>query len=385
MNLLPSSSYYRRVEAAFFALKKRWEGSLALRPEIARACNIAFERFKEDVGIPVSEGSKGPRQVVIIGSGPAGYTAALYAARAYLQPIVYEGSINESSIPGGQLMTTGKVENYPGFPDGVDGAVLMANMRAQALKEGAEMLAENALELDLSKQPFTIRGEKTHHQALAVIVATGAKANRLEIPGTRDGELWQHGVSACATCDGPLPMFRNRHLFVIGGGDTAMEEALFLSKFASKVFIVHRREQLRASKAMQKAVRANPKIEIIWNSAITRVQGAKRVENVVIQNVQTKQENRYPAAGVFFAVGHTPNTAFLTGQLKLDAHGYIQVKPGTAQTSVPYVYAAGDVQDPVYRQAITAAGSGCMAAIEAGRALEDLEIISKQEVVTCPV
>jgi thioredoxin reductase (NADPH) len=312
-------------------------------------------------------------KVVIIGSGPAGYTAALYAARANLDPIVYEGEFGNGSIPGGQLMTTTTVENYPGFPEGIEGASLIANMRQQAIKFGATMLEENVVEADLSKYPFIIQGQKTHQQAQAVIIATGAKAKRPDIPGTHDNELWQKGVSACAVCDGALPMFRNRHVYVIGGGDSAMEEALFLSKFASKVFIVHRRDQLRASHAMQKAVFANPKIQIVWDSVIGRVNGKQKVESVTIENLKTKKETTHEAAGVFFAIGHEPNTSFLKGQLKLDANGYIMTSPGSSLTSRSYVFAAGDVQDPVYRQAITAAASGCMAALDAEKILNHIK------------
>lgn len=339
----------------------------------AQLCNALSSWEKPLVDFPKqtspNQNSMAPRKVVIIGSGPAGYTAAIYAARANLQPIVYEGSLTTSSIPGGQLMTTTKVENYPGFRDGIEGPELIENMRTQAINAGATLLEENVVEANLTKYPFSIQGEKTHHQALAVIVATGATANRLDIPGTRNGELWQRGVSACAVCDGPLPLFRDGHLFVVGGGDSAMEEALHLSKFASKVSIIHRRDNLRASQAMQRAVLANPKIEIVWNSVMTHVNGKNSVENVVIENVKTKQSTTHAAAGVFFGVGHTPNTAFLKDQLKLDPKGYIQVKPGSSETNIPYVYAAGDVKDSVYRQAITAAGSGCMAAMDAERAL----------------
>lgn len=337
--------------------------------KLSHICSSVLESFKNEIPTTNKEIPQGRPKVVIIGSGPAGYTAALYAARANLDPVVYEGEFSDHSIPGGQLMTTTAVENYPGFPEGIDGPALIANMRQQALKFGAKMLEENVTEVDLSQYPFFIRGQKTHQQALAVIIATGATAKRLDIPGTRDHELWQRGVSACAVCDGALPMFRNRHVYVIGGGDSAMEEALFLAKFASKVFIVHRRDQLRASHAMQKAVFANPKIEVIWDSIINRVNGSQKVENVVIENVKTKKETIHDAAGVFFAIGHTPNTAFLDGQLKLDANGYIVTTPGSSLTSIPNVFAAGDVQDPVYRQAITAAASGCMAALDAEKAL----------------
>lgn len=376
MNSITSSFnlYYSKLSNTLMSIKE------SFFPEVARITRLSNDRLSNDSlrDIHVSSNdnltSNEPKKVVIIGSGPAGYTAAIYAARANLHPIIFEGSLTDNSLPGGQLMTTTKVENYPGFPEGIDGPALIENMRIQAINSGAIILKENVEKTDLTTYPFTIYGEKTHHKALAVIIATGATANRLDIPGTRNGELWQRGVSACAVCDGPLPLFRNRHLFVIGGGDSAMEEALHLSKFASKVSIIHRRDKLRASQAMQKAVFANPKIEILWNSIMTRVNGNNTVESVVIENIKTKQVTTHQAAGVFFGVGHTPNTAFLNGQLKLDSKGYIQVKPGSSETSIPYVYAAGDVKDSVYRQAITAAGSGCVAAIDAEHALNVINI-----------
>jgi thioredoxin reductase (NADPH) len=348
-----------------------------LPQKVSRICGAVINFFKKASSLSDKESFKKDHRIVIIGSGPAGYTAAIYAARANLHPIVYEGAFGDTSNPGGQLMTTTKVENYPGFPNGIDGPDLIANLRQQALNFGATMLEEDVVEADLTKYPFTIRGQLTTNQADAVIIATGAKANRPSIPGTGDGELWQRGVSACAVCDGALPAFRNRPVFVIGGGDSAMEEALFLSKFASKVFVVHRRDQLRASKIMQKAVFANPKIEIIWNSVMMRVNGEQAVQSVMIQNVKTMQEKVHEAAGVFFAIGHTPNAAFLKGQLELDSNGYIRVKQGTSQTSIPYVFAAGDVQDPIYRQAITAAGSGCISALDAERALAVREEVKR--------
>lgn len=339
--------------------------------KFSKTINIGSKILK-DVPIAQDLNPKELCNVVIIGSGPAALTAAIYAARADLNPIVYEGSLNIDSIPGGQLMTTTKVENYPGFPHGINGWELIDSMRNQAISAGAKMLGEKVTRADLSKRPFSIFGEKTHYTALAVIIATGATAKRLDIPGTRDGEFWQKGVSACAVCDGPLPMFRNKPIVVIGGGDSAMEEALHLSKYASKVSIVHRRETLRASQAMQKAALANPKIEIIRNSIITKVNGTQSVENVEVENIATKEKATFSAAGVFFAVGHTPNTAFLNGQLKLDVDGYIQSSTHSSKTSIPYVFAAGDVKDRIYRQAITAAGSGCMAALDAERAISSL-------------
>jgi thioredoxin reductase (NADPH) len=306
-------------------------------------------------------------KVVIIGSGPAGYTAAIYAARANLQPVVYEGFF--SGLAGGQLMSTTDVENYPGFPQGITGPDLMDSFKKQAQRFGTEMLQDDVIEVDLSKHPYKIIGKKHHRETLALIISTGATANRLDIPGTRDGEFWQKGVTACAVCDGAMPIFRNRNLFVIGGGDSAVEEATFLTKFGSKVYLVHRRDKLRASKIMQERALSHPKVEILWDSVILNVTGNDIVRNVTIQNLKSNKETVYDAGGVFFAVGHTPNTAFLKGQIDLLDNGYIKVIPGTTQTNIPLVYAAGDAQDHVYRQAITAAGTGCMAAIEAEREL----------------
>ncbi len=306
-------------------------------------------------------------KVVIIGSGPAGYTAAIYAARANLAPVLYEGFF--SGLAGGQLMTTTEVENYPGFPEGITGPTLMENFRKQALRFGSILLADDVVEVDFSKHPYIIKGKKNTHEALSVIISTGATANRLDIPGAGDGEFWQKGVTACAVCDGAMPIFRNQPLFVIGGGDSAVEEATFLTKFGSKVYLVHRRDQLRASKIMQKRAMEHPKIEILWDSEIIKVEGDDVVRAVIVKNVKTHKEVSHKAAGVFFAVGHTPNTAFLNGQIDLHDNGYIRVVPGTSQTNVPLVYASGDAQDHVYRQAITAAGTGCMAAIEAEREL----------------
>jgi thioredoxin reductase (NADPH) len=306
-------------------------------------------------------------KLVIIGSGPAGYTAAIYAARANLEPVVYEGFF--SGPAGGQLMTTTEVENYPGFPEGVTGPQLMDNLRKQALRFGSTLLTDDVFEVDFSSHPYKIHGKENSHEALAVIIATGATAKRLDIPGANEGEFWQKGVTACAVCDGAMPIFRNRDLYVIGGGDSAVEEAAFLTKFGSKVFLVHRRDKLRASKIMQERALNHPKIEILWNSVVTLVEGDDVVRSVTVENLLTGKKEVRPAAGLFFAVGHTPNTTFLKGQIDLHENGYIKVVPGTSQTSRSLVYAAGDAQDHVYRQAITAAGSGCMAAIEAEREL----------------
>lgn len=307
-------------------------------------------------------------KLVIIGSGPAGYTAAIYAARANLEPVLYEGFY--SGTAGGQLMTTTDVENYPGFPDGISGPLLVENFRKQAIRFGTTVLSEDVVSVDLSKRPFIVNGNKNSFQVNAIIISTGAMANRLEIPGAGDGEFWQKGVTACAVCDGAAPIFRNKPLFVIGGGDSAIEEATFLTKFGSRVYIVHRRDQLRASKIMQERALHHPKVEILWNSEISSIEGDSVVRSVKIRNNKTGEESLREAGGVFFAVGHTPNTAFLKGQVALHDNGYIKVFKGT-RTSVEGVFAAGDVQDHEYRQAITAAGTGCMASLEAERWLAE--------------
>lgn len=306
-------------------------------------------------------------KLVIIGSGPAGYTAAVYAARADMFPILYEGYF--SGPAGGQLMTTTDIENYPGFPEGISGPGLMDNFRKQAIRFGTTILTEDVTQVDFSRHPFLISGKEHAYEADAVIIATGANAKRLPIAGTKDGEFWQKGVTACAVCDGAMPIFRNQDLYVIGGGDTAMEEALFLTKYGKKVYIVHRRDKLRASKIMQDRVLAHPKIEVVWDSEIVLVEGDSAVRSVSITNHKTQKMTKHQAGGVFFAVGHEPNTAFLKGQVEMHETGYVKVKPGTCQTSVDLVFAAGDVQDHVYRQAVTAAGMGCMAAIDAERTL----------------
>ena len=303
--------------------------------------------------------------VVIIGSGPAAHTAAIYAARANLTPILFEGWLAGGIAAGGQLTTTTDVENFPGFPDGIMGPELCDRFRAQSVRFGTVIHTETINKVDLSRRPFRYASDDREGAARALIIATGATAKRDDVPGTRDGELWQKGVSACAVCDGALPMFRNRPLFVIGGGDSAMEEGNFLSKFASKVYIVHRRDELRASAIMQDRARANPKIEFLFSHQVTKVEGDNLVKNVRVKDLKSGAERDLEAAGLFFAIGHKPNTDFLGGQLALDDQGYIVTRPGTTETSVPGVFAAGDVQDKKYRQAITAAGTGCMAALEA--------------------
>lgn len=300
------------------------------------------------------------RKVAIIGSGPAGLTAAIYAARGDLHPIMIEGT-----LAGGQLMLTTEVENYPGFIDGIMGPDLMGAMRKQAERFGTEFLTDNVTEVDFSERPFTIRTSDRVIKAETVIISTGASARMLNVPGEK--ELLGHGVSTCATCDGFF--FRDKDLIVVGGGDSAMEEATFLTKFATKGTVVHRRDSLRASKIMQDRAFANDKLEWKWNSTVSEVYGDGKVEGVKLTDTVTGEVTDFPTGGVFIAIGHDPNTKLFEGKLEL-AGGYIVTKPGTSETSVPGVFAAGDVVDFSYRQAITAAGMGCMAAIDAERWLE---------------
>jgi thioredoxin reductase (NADPH) len=307
-------------------------------------------------------------QVVIIGSGPAGHTAAIYTARANLQPVMFEG-YTAGGIPGGQLMTTTEVENFPGFPQGIQGPELMEAMRKQSLRFKTRIFTEDVIKADFSTRPFTIASAQRTVQAKAVIIATGATAKRLNLPNEQ--RLWHSGMSACAVCDGALPIFRNKPLVVVGGGDSAAEESNFLTKFASKVYLVHRRDALRASKIMAERVLKNAKIEPVWNTVLVDVLGQDAVSGVRVRDVHTGKERDLEASGVFYAIGFTPNTAAFTGQLQMDEMGYLITKPDSTHTSVPGVFAGGDVQDKKYRQAITAAGSGCMAALDCERFLVD--------------
>ena len=304
-------------------------------------------------------------KLIIIGSGPAGLTAALYAARADLNPRVFEGT-----TAGGQLMITTDVENYPGFPDGIMGPDLMDQFRKQAERFNAHLQQVDVTEVDFTATPFRISVGADDYTADAVVVATGASATWLGIPGEQT--LTGKGVSACATCDGFF--FRNQELVVVGGGDTAMEEALFLTKFASKVTIVHRRDEFRASRIMATRALANEKVDVIWNSIVTEIHGESAVEAVTLEDTETGETTRFKTDGVFVAIGHKPNTDVFVDELELDENGYIEVtEPGTTRTSVEGVFVAGDAADHIYRQAVTAAGTGCMAAIDAERWLAHKE------------
>ena len=303
------------------------------------------------------------RNVVIVGSGPAGYTAAIYAARAQLDPIIYEGSVTA----GGALMNTTEVENFPGFTDGVMGPDLMDNMRKQAKRFGAELITDDIVEMDLSGEIKVLKdGSGNTVKAKAVILATGSAYREIGLENEK--RLSGHGVSWCATCDGFF--FRGKEIVVVGGGDSAVEEATFLTKFASKVTIVHRRSELRASKIMRDRAENNERIEFKWNSAVVELQGTDMLEGIVLEDTVTGERSQMNVAGLFIAIGHKPNTGLFTGVLDMEENGYLATRPGSSYTNIPGVFACGDVQDHTYRQAITAAGSGCMAAIDCERWLE---------------
>ncbi|MFE7117152.1 thioredoxin-disulfide reductase [Streptomyces sp. NPDC057654] len=315
------------------------------------------------------------RNVIIIGSGPAGYTAALYTARASLKPLVFEGAVTA----GGALMNTTDVENFPGFRDGIMGPDLMDNMRAQAERFGAELVPDDVIAVDLSDEIKTVTDSAgTVHRAKAVIVTTGSQHRKLGLP--REDELSGRGVSWCATCDGFF--FKDQDIAVIGGGDTAMEEATFLSRFAKSVTIVHRRDTLRASKAMQERAFADPKIKFVWDSEVAEIHGENKLSHLTLRNLKSGETSELPVTGLFIAIGHDPRTELFKGQLKLDDEGYLMVDAPSTHTNLTGVFAAGDVVDHTYRQAITAAGTGCSAALDAERhlaALSDSESVPEPE------
>jgi thioredoxin reductase (NADPH) len=320
------------------------------------------------------------RDVVIIGSGPAGLTAAIYSARANLKPLLIDAPADaeKQTTPGGQLMITTEVENYPGFAAGIQGPELMEEFRKQAERFGTEFVESWITEVDLSERPFVLYTTGPTIIAETLIIASGASAKWLGIPGEAKvpNGFGGHGVSACATCDGPLPAFRNRTLVVVGGGDTAMEEATFLTRYAEKVYVVHRRDKLRASKIMQDKAFHNEKIEFVWNTAVEEILGTdtEGVTGVRLRSLVYGEEYIFPCSGVFVAIGHKPNTELFKGQLDMDAVGYLKTSGHSTATNIPGVFACGDVQDSVYRQAVTAAGTGCMSAIDAERFLDHLPV-----------
>ncbi len=315
-----------------------------------------------------------PRNVIIVGSGPAGHTAAIYASRANLHPLLFEGFMASGIAAGGQLTTTTDVENYPGFSQGISGPQLMQEMRAQSLRFGTEIRTETIEKVDFKNLPFRCFPEDSEEMisSKTVIIATGASARRLHLSG--EELYWQKGISACAVCDGALPLFRNKILAVIGGGDSACEEAQFLSKYGEKVLLIHRRDQLRASKVMQARIKNNPKIEIHWNSQALKVVGDGNVlTGMFIEDTQSGEKKTIEISGLFYAIGHTPNTKFLGGQIELDDSGYIRPQNQNCYTNIPGIFSAGDVMDKRYRQAVTAAGSGCMAALEVEKYLNQID------------
>ncbi|CAI5759838.1 unnamed protein product [Candida verbasci] len=316
-------------------------------------------------------------KVTIVGSGPAAHTAAIYLARAEIKPTLYEGMLANGIAAGGQLTTTTDIENFPGFPDGIGGTELMEKMKQQSERFGTEVITETISKVDFSARPFKLWTEFNEDSEPittdAVIIATGASAKRMHLPG--EDKYWQQGISACAVCDGAVPIFRNKPLAVIGGGDSACEEALFLTKYASKVYMLVRRNVLRASNIMQKRAQNNEKLEILWNTEALEAKGdGKLLQSLKIVNNKTKEEKDLQVNGLFYAIGHIPATeVFKSSTLEFDDQGYIKTKPGTASTSIPGIFAAGDVQDKIYRQAITSAGTGCMAALECEKFIAEQE------------
>ena len=314
------------------------------------------------------------RNVIIVGSGPAGYTAAVYAARANLAPLMFEGSVTA----GGALMNTTEVENFPGFRDGIMGPALMDEMRAQAERFGAEMVADDVIEMDLTGETKTVRTAEGTFTARAVILAMGSGYRKLGLPD--EDRLSGHGVSWCATCDGFF--FREQHIAVVGGGDSAIEEATFLSRFGSKVTLIHRREELRASKIMQERAFADPKIDFAWNSEVTEIHGDDKLTGLTLRDTVTGETRHLDATGLFIAIGHDPRSELLPGQVDLDAEGYVLVDHPSTRTNIAGVFASGDLVDHHYRQAITAAGTGCAAALDAERYIADLDHLAKSATTT---
>ncbi|ORX87012.1 thioredoxin reductase [Basidiobolus meristosporus CBS 931.73] len=317
-------------------------------------------------------------RVIIIGSGPAGHTAAIYTSRANLSPVMFEGMLAGGIAPGGQLTTTTEVENFPGFPEGISGPEMMDNFRKQSEKFGTEIITETITRVDFSARPFKIWREGADSDsdepdtADSIIIATGATAKRLFLPG--EDIYWQNGISACAVCDGAVPIFRNKPLAVVGGGDSAAEEAMYLTKYASKVYVLVRRDKLRASTIMANRLMKHPKVEILWNTLPVEAKGdGSLLRSLTLQDTKTQETRDLEVNGLFYAIGHTPNTDAFKGVIDLDTDGYIKVTPGSTHTNVEGVFAAGDVQDRRYRQAITAAGSGCKAALDAIEFLESQE------------
>lgn len=334
-----------------------------LRPQYSKSLQIITKKMVH-------------HRVTIIGSGPAAHTAAIYLSRAEVKPTMYEGMLANGIAAGGQLTTTTDIENFPGFPEGISGSGLMDNMRAQSERFGTEIITETISKVDFSQRPFKLWTEWNEDAEPittdAVILATGASAKRMHIPG--EDTYWQQGISACAVCDGAVPIFRNKPLAVIGGGDSACEEALFLTKYASKVYMLIRRDVLRASPIMQKRALNHEKIEVLWNTNPVEAKGdGKLMNSLEIVNNKTQEKTDLQVNGLFYAIGHTPATQVFASQLDTDESGYVTTVPGTAQTSVPFIFAAGDVQDKKYRQAITSAGTGCMAALDCLAKLEEEE------------